>query len=71
MKVAITEKESDDGEDNPVKYLATNTIDASTAHTIRLYAMLWLIKTFFEFPKQNLRWGDCELQTDEGATGIF
>ena len=40
VKLIIAEKEADkDDEENPVKYLATNKIDAPTAHIIRSYAM--------------------------------
>ena len=40
MKLAIAEKETDeDDEENPIKYLATNKIDAPTEHVIRSYAI--------------------------------
>ena len=69
MKLAIVEKETDeDNEENPIKYLATNKIDAPTKHVIRSYAMRWRIETFFEDWKQNLGLVDCEMQTDEGAS---
>ena len=69
MKLVIAEKETDeDGEENPVKYLATNKIDAPTQHVIRSYGMRWRIETFFEDSKQDLGLGDCEMQTDEGAS---
>ncbi len=67
MKLVIAEKEAEDGE-NPVKYLATNKIDAPTEHVIRSYGMQWRIETFFEDSKQDLGLGDCELQTDKGAS---
>jgi hypothetical protein len=35
----------DEDEDNPVKYLATNKIDAPTPHVIRSYSMRWRIET--------------------------
>ncbi len=62
-----------DDEDNPVKYLATNKIDAPTAHIIRSYAIRWRIETFFENSKQDLGLGNCEMQTDEesDATDTF
>ena len=70
VKLVIAEKETDEDEDeeNPVKYLATNKIDAPTEHVIRSYRMRWRIETFFEDSKQDLGLGDCELQTDDGAS---
>ena len=61
------ETEEED-EDNPVKYLVTNKIDAPTEHVIRLYSKRWRIETFFEDSKQDLGLGDCEMQEDEGAS---
>jgi SRSO17 transposase len=69
VKLAIAEKETDeDDEENPIKYLATNKIDAPPEHVIRSYAIRWRIETFFEDSKQDLGLGDCEMQTDEGAS---
>ncbi|QAU14057.1 IS701 family transposase (plasmid) [Halorubrum sp. BOL3-1] len=69
VKLVIAEKETDDEDkENPVKYLATNKIDAPTEHIIRSYGMRWRIETFFEDSKQDLGLGDCEMQTDEGAS---
>ena len=69
VKLIIAEKEAgNDDEENPVKYLATNKIDAPTAHIIRSYAMRWRIETFFEDSKQELGFGDCEMQLKEGAS---
>jgi len=69
VKLIIAEKETDeDDKDNPIKYLATNKIDAPTAHVIRSYTMRWRIETFFEDSKQDLGFGDCEMQLDEGAS---
>jgi FOG: Transposase len=68
VKLVIAEKETDEDEENPVKYLATNKIDAPTEHVIRSYGMRWRIETFFEDSKQDLGLGDCEMQTDEGAS---
>ena len=49
MKLVIAEKEThDEDEENPIKYLATNKIDAPTEHIIRSYGMRWRIETFFE-----------------------
>lgn len=68
VNLAIAEKETDkDDNENPIKYLATNKIDAPTEHVIRSYAMRWRIETFFEDLKRDLGLGDCEMQTDEGA----
>jgi len=68
-KLVIAEEETDDEDkENPVKYLATNKIDAPTEHIIRSYGMRWRIETFFEDSKQDLGLGDCEMQTDEGAS---
>jgi hypothetical protein len=70
VKLVIAEKETDkDDEENPVKYLATNKIDAPTEHVIRSYAMRWRIETFFEDSKQDLGLGGCEMQDEEGASG--
>jgi len=69
VKLVIAEKETaEDDEENPVKYLTTNKIDAPTQHVIRSYGMRWRIETFFEDSKQDLGLGDCEMQTDEGAS---
>jgi SRSO17 transposase len=54
MNLVITEKETDGDEENPVKYLVTNKIDAPTQHVIRSYGMRWRIETFFEDSKQDL-----------------
>ena len=35
---------------------------------IRSYSKRWRIETFFEDSKQDLGFGDCELQRDEGAS---
>jgi SRSO17 transposase len=67
-KLVIAGKETDEDEENPVKYLATNKIDAPTEHVIRSYGIRWRIETFFEDSKQDLGLGDCEMQTDEGAS---
>jgi len=64
----IAKKETDEDEENPVKYLVTNKIDAPTEHVIRSYGMRWRIEMFFEDSKQDLGIEDCELQTDEGAS---
>ena len=62
VKLALAEKETgDEDEKNPVKYLATNKIDAPTEHIIRPYGMRWRIETFFEDSKQDLDLGDCEM----------
>lgn len=61
------ETEEED-EDNPVKYLVTNKIDAPTEHAIRLYSKRWRIETFFEDSKQDLGLEDCEMREDEGAS---
>jgi len=68
VKLVIAEKETDEQEENPVKYFATNKIDAPSEHVIRTYGMRWRIETFFEDSKQDLGLGDCELQTEEGAS---
>jgi SRSO17 transposase len=67
-RLVIAEKKTDEDEENPVKHLATNKIDAPTEHVIRSYGMRWRIETFFEDSKQGLGLGDCEMQTDEGAS---
>ncbi|OYR60067.1 IS701 family transposase, partial [Halorubrum ezzemoulense] len=69
VKLVLAEKETDEeDEENPVKYLVTNKIDAPTEHIIRSYGMRWRIETFFEDSKQDLGLGDCEMQTNEGAS---
>jgi hypothetical protein len=68
VKLVIVKKETDEDEENPVKYLATNKIDALTEHVICSYGMRWRIESFFEDSKQDLGLGDCELQTDEGSS---
>jgi len=65
-RLIIAEKVTDDGE-NPVKYLVTNKIDAPTEHLIRSFSMRWRIETFFEDSKQDLGFGDCEVQRERGA----
>jgi len=45
--LVLAEKEIDeDDEENLVKYLATNKIDAPTEHIIRSYRMWWGIEGF-------------------------
>ena len=68
VKLVIAEKETDEDEEHPGKYLVTNKIDAPTEHVIRSYGMRWRIETFFEDSKQDLGLGDCELRTEEGAS---
>ena len=52
MKLVNAEKETDDeDEDNPVRYLVSNKIDALTEHLIRSYSKRWRIETFFEDSK--------------------
>ncbi len=67
-KVIIAEKVSeDDDEDNPVKYLVTNKIDAQSADIIESYGFRWRIETFFEDSKQDLGFADCEVQRERSA----
>jgi SRSO17 transposase len=69
VRLVIAEKVTDDeDEENPVKYLATNKIDAPSAHVIRTYSYRWRIETFFEDSKQDLGLGDCEVRDDDGAS---
>jgi SRSO17 transposase len=68
VKSVIAEKETEEAEDNPVRYLVSNKVDAPTEHVIRSYSKRWRIETFFEDSKQDLGFGDCELQRDEGAS---
>ena len=46
VKLVIAQKEPEEDEENPVKYLATNKIDAPTDHLIRSYSKRWRIETF-------------------------
>ena len=72
VKVVITEKVTEDeDEENPVKYLATNKIDAPSRHVIRTYSYRWRIETFFEDSKQDLGLGDCELRDAEGTSAVW
>ena len=68
MKLVIAENETEEDEENPVKYLVSNKVDALTDHLIRSYSKRWRIETFFEDSKQDLGFGDCEMQLDEGAS---
>jgi SRSO17 transposase len=64
----MAEKVTDDDEENPVKHLATNKIDAPSAHIIRSYSYRWRIETFFEDSKQDLDLGDCEVRDSDDAS---
>jgi len=64
----IAEKEVDEDKENPVKYLATNKIDAPSAHIIRSYSKRWRIETFFEDSKEDLGLGGCEVRDSDGAS---
>ena len=69
VRLVIAEKiTEDEDEDNPVKYLATNKIDAPSSHIIRTYSYRWRIETFFEDSKQDLGLGDCEVRDSAGAS---
>jgi hypothetical protein len=68
VRLVIVEKVTDDDEDNPVKYVATNKIDAPSSHIIRSYSYRWRIETFFEDSKQDLGLGDCEVHNSDGAS---
>jgi SRSO17 transposase len=67
-QLVIAERVTDDDEDNPVKSLATNKIDAPSAHIIRSYSDRWRIETFFEDSKQDLDLGDYEVRDSDGAS---
>jgi SRSO17 transposase len=68
VRLVIAEKVTDEDEENPVKYLATNKIDAPSSHIIRSYSYRWRIETFFEDSKQDLGLGDCEVRDSDGAS---
>ena len=68
VRLVIAEKETDEDEENPVKYLATNKIDAPSAHIIRSYSHRWRIETFFENSKEDLGLGGCEVRDSDGAS---
>jgi len=68
VRLVIAEKEVDEDEENPVKYLATNKIDAPSAHIIRSYSKRWRIETFFEDSKEDLGLGGCEIRDSDGAS---
>ena len=64
----IAETEIEDDEENPVKYFATNKIDASSAHIIRSYSKRWRVETFFGDSKEDLGLGGCEVRNSDGAS---
>jgi|GEM_PF-1301986 len=68
VRLVIAEKEVEEDEENPVKYLATNKIDAPSAHIIRSYSKRWRIETFFEDSKEDLGLGGCEVRDSAGAS---
>jgi SRSO17 transposase len=68
VRLVIAEKEVDEDKENPVKYLATNKIDAPSAHIIRSYSKRWRIETFFEDSKEDLGLGGCEVRDSDGAS---
>jgi len=68
IRLLIAEKEVNEDEENPVKYLATNKIDAPSAHIIRSYSKRWRIETFFEDSKEDLGLGGCEVRDSAGAS---
>ena len=68
VRLVITEKEVDEDEENPIKYLATNKVDAPSAHIIRSYSKRWRIETFFEDSKGDLGLGGCEVRDSDGAS---
>jgi SRSO17 transposase len=57
VRLVITEKVTDEDEENPTMYLATSKIDAPSAHIIHSYSSRWRIETFFEDSKQELEHG--------------
>jgi hypothetical protein len=46
-KLIIAEKDADEDEENPVKYLVTNKVDPPTEHIIRSYGVCWRLEIFF------------------------
>lgn len=65
QKVVNAEKVTDDeGGDNPVRYLVTNTLVAKSTNIINSYGFRWRIETFFEDLKQDLSFADCEVQLE-------
>jgi len=70
IRLLITEKVTDEeDEENPVKYFASNKIDAPSEHLIRSYLFRWPVEVFFEDSKQDLGFGDCEVRDEGGASG--
>ncbi len=67
-RLVIAETEIEDDEENPVKYFATNKIDASSAHIIRSYSKRWRVETFFGDSKEDLGLGGCEVRNSDGAS---
>jgi len=68
VRLVIAEKETDEDEENPVKYLVTNKIDAPSAHIIRSYSHRWHIDTFFGNSKEYLGFGNYEVRDSDGAS---
>ncbi len=69
VRLLIAEKVTDEeDEENPVRYFASNKIDAPSEHLIRSYSFRWPVEVFFEDSKQDLGFGDCEVRDEEGAS---
>jgi hypothetical protein len=73
VKLVIAEKQAEEDEEGPVKYLATNRADAPTEHVIHPYGMRRRIKAFFEDSKQEVGLGDprCRPPKVPVGTGTF
>jgi len=67
-RLVIAETEVEYDEENPVKYFATNKIDASSAHIIRSHSKRWRMETFFGDSKEDLGLGGCEVRNSDGAS---
>ena len=68
VRLLIAEKVTEEDEENPVRYFASNKIDAPSEHLIRSYSFRWPVEVFFEDSKQDLGFGDCEVRDEGGAS---
>ena len=69
VRLLIAKKVTDEeDEENPVRYFASNKIDAPSEHLIRSYSLRWPVEVFFEDSKQDLGFGDCEVRDEGGAS---
>ena len=68
VRLLIAEKVTEEDDENPVRYFASNKIGAPSEHLIRSYSFRWPVEVFFEDSKQDLGFGDCEVRDEGGAS---